>query len=109
MLYLHSSGVIHADIKCVGCHCCQSRAAVTKLPQDNILVGNDGCARLTDFGRSKVIGEDGYSTAIVAGLAAYMAPELHWQTEDDVIPDKFFSTASDVYAFGMLCFEVRPD
>jgi serine/threonine protein kinase len=59
---------------------------------------------LIDFGRSKVIGEVGYSTALLAGSAAYMAPELFPTGEVNI--DELFSTKSDVYAFGMFCFEV---
>ena len=69
-----------------------------------MLVDEAGHARLTDFGRAKVIGEVGYSTQMLAGSAAYMAPELFPLTDANV--DNLFSKKSDVYAFGMLCFEV---
>jgi hypothetical protein len=46
-----------------------------------------------------------YSTALLAGCAPYMAPELF--PEDDTSVDSLFSLQSDVYAFGMLAFEVR--
>jgi len=67
-----------------------------------VLVDETGRARLTDFGRAKVIGAAGYSTQTLAGSAAYMAPELFLSTNVDV--DK--SKNSDVYAFGILYFEV---
>jgi hypothetical protein len=78
---------------------------------------------LSDFGRAKVLGEEGYScfnaaacqlfnsrfvryaTELLAGCAPYMAPELF--PEDDVDVDKLFSKCSDIYAFGMFAFEVR--
>ncbi|KIM73795.1 hypothetical protein PILCRDRAFT_80709, partial [Piloderma croceum F 1598] len=85
--YLHSKDVIHGDLQC-----------------NNVLVDEAGRARLTDFGRAKVIGEAGYSTQMLAGSAAYMAPELFPSTEVNV--DNLFSKESDVYAFGILCFEV---
>jgi len=72
--------------------------------QNNVLVDDTGHAVLTDFGRAKVIGELGYSTQLLAGSAAYMAPEL--LSPDDVDVDELFSKNSDVYAFGMLCFKV---
>jgi len=85
--YLHSQNVIHGDLHC-----------------KNVLVDDTGHATLTDFGRAKVIGAVGYDTPILAGYAPYMAPELFPQS--DVNIDQLFSQKSDVYAFGMLCFEV---
>jgi serine/threonine protein kinase len=85
--YLHSADVIHGDLHC-----------------KNILVDDKGHALLADFGRSKVLGESGYSTAFLAGYAPYMAPELF--PSGDVEVDTLFSKKSDVYAFAMVCFEI---
>ena len=74
------------------------------MPQNNVLVDDTHNARLYDFGRAKVIGDAEYSTALVAGCAPYMAPELF--PEDERIVDQLFSPSSDIYAFGMLAFEV---
>jgi serine/threonine protein kinase len=90
--YLHSKQVIHADLHC-----------------KNILVDDEGNALLADFGRAKVIGEAGYSTALLAGSAPYMAPELFPSAEppeSEVNVDELFSKQSDVYAFAMVCFEI---
>ena len=65
---------------------------------------NSHNVRLCDFGRAKVVGDAEYSTALVAGCAPYMAPELF--PEDERIVDQLFSPSSDIYAFGMLAFEV---
>jgi len=86
--YLHSLDVIHADLHC-----------------KNILVDEEGHARLVDFGRARVIGEAGYRTAFMAGTAPYMAPEL-LPTNNDVDVDHLFSKQSDVYAFAMSSFEI---
>lgn len=66
---------------------------------------DEGCALLTDFGRAKIIGEKGFSTAFLAGCAQYMSPEL-LTSEPEVNVDALFSRNSDVYAFAMVSFEV---
>jgi len=70
-------------------------------------VDDSGNARLCDFGRAKVIGDEEYSTTLFAGCAAYMAPELF--PEDERIVDHLFSLSSDIYAFSMLAFEIFTD
>jgi serine/threonine protein kinase len=72
--------------------------------QKNILVDEEGHARLVDFGRARVIGEAIYRTAFMAGSAPYMPPEL--LPENDVDVDELFSKQSDVYGFAMSCFTV---
>jgi len=66
--------------------------------QANVLVNEEGHAVLTGFNRAGVIGKEGYSSSLLAGSSAYMAPELLSQTDVDV--DDLFSKKSDVYAFG---------
>lgn len=73
--------------------------------QKNVLVDEQGHARLVDFGRARVIGEAVYRTAFMAGSAPYMAPEL-LPSADVVDMHDLFSKQSDVYAFAMSCFEV---
>jgi serine/threonine protein kinase len=65
--YLHSNGVTHLDVK-----------------PDNILIGNDGCAKLSDFDVSKdtssrahAIGTVAVTTMAITGLTmAYAPPEV---------------------------------
>ncbi|KDQ58149.1 hypothetical protein JAAARDRAFT_193595 [Jaapia argillacea MUCL 33604] len=99
--YLHtlSKPVVHGDLK-----------------SNNILVDEHKCVRICDFGRSKVQGDDAmYLTALVAGSSCYMAPELHPELEgadSESEPEPAdgvgvpFSLQSDVYAVGIVFFEV---
>ncbi|KZP25821.1 kinase-like protein, partial [Athelia psychrophila] len=90
--YLHSEGIVHADLRC-----------------DNILIDDQGCALLTDFGRSKKIGVPGYCTTLFAGSTRHMAPEFFPEEGPgggEVDLDTIFCMATDIYAFAMVCFQV---
>ena len=76
------------------------------MPQNKVLISDDGRAMLAGFGRAKVLGGLGFDIHDVAGCAAYMAPEL-FPSDDDINVDKMFSKESDVYAYAMLCQKVR--
>ncbi|KAJ7721142.1 kinase-like domain-containing protein, partial [Mycena metata] len=87
--YLHSHDIVHGDL----------RGA-------NILINDDWSACLADFGLSVFANATSVThTSTRAGSLYWMAPEL-------IDPDRFgcrFSRtpASNVYAFGCVCFEVR--
>lgn len=87
--YAHHSGVIHRDLK-----------------PDNILVTADGQPKVLDFGIARVTGEASMAaTAMtrsgqILGTLAYMAPE---QLASD--PDST-THAADVYAIGVILFEL---
>jgi len=76
-------------------------------PQINVLIDNNGRARLADFGLLTILSDDPtiMSTAIGAAAAQWMSPEL-------LAPEKFGSKkshptrASDRYALGMVIYEV---
>lgn len=86
MLYMHSQcpPVIHRDIK-----------------SENIFVTAMGTAKLGDFGISKITSGDAlakdYQTETV-GTLQYMAPECMHSSN--------YSTASDIYAFGVVAWEM---
>ena len=75
-------------------------------PKTNILIDNDGHARLSDFGLIRITSEEPTITSIIgATTAQWMSPEL-------LVPDKFDlkesrpTEASDCYALGMVIYEV---
>ncbi|KAJ6493953.1 kinase-like domain-containing protein [Mycena vitilis] len=80
--YLHSRGVIHGDLR-----------------GSNILVDDEGHARLADFGLASYANTTAESSAR-AGSTRWMAPELF-------SPDTFRRTwSTDVYAFACVCYEL---
>ncbi|KAF6752648.1 TKL/TKL-ccin protein kinase [Ephemerocybe angulata] len=88
--YLHSRDAIHGDIRA-----------------SNVLMGDNGEPLLCDFGRCKVLGSRGYTTDFACAYR-YMPPEiLNWKPAPDSTESKPMTTReSDVYAFGLIAFEV---
>jgi eukaryotic-like serine/threonine-protein kinase len=72
----HQAGIVHRDIK-----------------PGNVLLTDDGAAKITDFGVSHAVGEVTVTaTGIVVGTPAYLAPEVAQGHNADF--------ASDVFALG---------
>jgi len=91
--YLHSEAVIHGDLKA-----------------DNILVDDNGHARLCDFGMARLLeGTNTGSSTGGHGTIRWMAPELFVLDEVEENNLTFApkpTTASDIYSFGCVCFEL---
>eukprot|EP00250_Pteridium_aquilinum_P026523 c33136_g1_i1 orf=396-1850(+) len=80
MEYLHSQGVIHRDLK-----------------SENLVIADDLCVKITDFGVACFESETSVMTDDV-GTYRWMAPEM--------ITKKHFSKKADVYSFGIVLWEL---
>lgn len=76
----HKAGIIHRDIK-----------------PGNVLLADDGTAKITDFGISHAVGDVTVSaTGMLAGTPAYLAPEVA-QGNSAGFPSDVFSLGSTLY------------
>ncbi len=107
MRYLHSENIIHADLKglSVTFTLVGVQLRVTSFLQVNILVNNSGRACITDFGISTIwtdrtLGFTHTTGGVIGRSTRWAAPELF---EEGQKP----SRASDIWAFGAVCYEVR--
>ncbi|HET9138217.1 protein kinase domain-containing protein [Actinophytocola sp.] len=72
----HAAGIVHRDLK-----------------PDNVLIAEDGTAKITDFGVSRAVGVGTLTSAgMLAGTPAYLAPEVAGGADADF--------RSDVFSFG---------
>lgn len=78
----HAAGVVHRDIK-----------------PGNILISDEGCAKVTDFGIAKSVEAVGDSTTagMLLGTPRYLSPER--------VEGKASTASSDIYALGVVLYE----
>ncbi|KZO98417.1 kinase-like protein, partial [Calocera viscosa TUFC12733] len=90
--YVHSQGIVHGDLKA-----------------NNVLVDDQGQPRLMDFGLSfdqEELNKVQTTSSMFYGNCRWLAPERLNPTEFNLRPAEARSTSSDVYAFGMVIYEV---
>ena len=78
----HRAGLVHRDIK-----------------PENVLISDDGAVKVVDFGLVRAVASAQITSAsVMLGTAAYLSPEQ--------VRDGTASPASDVYAVGVLSYEL---
>lgn len=83
--YLHERGIVHGDLKL-----------------NNIVVGSDRKAKVTDFGLSIVARQQGVGNQMqISGAFHWLAPECMGADDERELP----TTMSDVYSLGMCIVE----
>lgn len=104
LVYLHSRGVVHGDIKGVSDGISHLIICEPLMRQNNILVSDKGTAILADFGLSRLLEADPMlsnqnytSTSGLKGTINWIAPELLGH-EADSSPKA--SPESDVWSMG---------
>ncbi|KAK2442862.1 Serine/threonine-protein kinase ht1 [Trifolium repens] len=80
MEYLHSQGILHRDLK-----------------SENLLLGEDMCVKVADFGISCLESQCGSAKGFT-GTYRWMAPEM--------IKEKHHTKKVDVYSFGIVLWEL---
>jgi serine/threonine protein kinase len=81
LAYCHAQGLVHRDVK-----------------PGNVLIGNDGRVRLTDFGIARLVDAARVtSTGMMVGTASFLAPEQ--------VAGETVGPPADVYALGLVLLE----
>ena len=82
LAYLHANNIVHRDLKGA-----------------NILLSTEGIIKLTDFGSSALLSQQGAMCLSVKGSPYWMAPE--------VVYEAGHTTKADIWSFGCVLIEMR--
>jgi serine/threonine-protein kinase len=82
---IHAAGEVHRDLK-----------------PSNVLIGEDGRVAVADFGLAQVFGASAAERIELIGTPSYIAPEIA-RAET---PEPEFAAGVDVYALGVLAYEL---
>ncbi|KAF7981501.1 hypothetical protein HWV62_33053 [Athelia sp. TMB] len=83
--YLHGKSIVHEAIR-----------------GRNVLIGDDGSARLGDYDLESALDRNTFTTADFVGPVRWWAPEILEYQGDDILSN----AKTDVFAFSMLCIEL---
>ena len=86
LAYLHANRIVHRDLK-----------------PENIMFGSDGGVKIVDFGHSRTVSTR-TMTANIRGSLLWRAPEM--VTGDARARSASYSTAVDIYSFGIVLWEM---
>jgi serine/threonine protein kinase len=104
--YLHEQGIVHSDLKGVSTFFSFLDHGSPKFrdSKDNVLIGRDGRAVLSDFGISRLMINSVTiaGTKSIKGNMRWMAPELILPGEEP--QHSCHTKATDVWAFGMVAY-----
>jgi serine/threonine protein kinase len=98
--YLHERGIVHADLKGVSPGSGTVKRTLIWPMQTNVMIDDQGHAKLIDFGLARVIDAKPGLTTSTTTTIRWCAPELI--RSDDARMTK----SSDVYAFASTVLEV---
>lgn len=106
---MHSFDVVHGDLTGVSISPLTFAIHLSDSSfQSNILIDDEGKARLCDFGLSSIAADfqsTSHLTSTIGGNVRWAAPELYHIYEDDSTPS--VTKYSDIYSFGSVMLEVR--
>ena len=109
---MHRLGCIHGNLKAVRSLSPKSLPAPDIPHESNILVNNDRSAVLANFHSASFLPESGANAGVPASECDPFS--VRWHAPEFLFPGEFglesarHTKETDVYAFGMVMFEVGP-